>query len=341
MVGVKGVLVQLVQFLPFLLELLGNHGVILYHFRVEIVPIPKSLLDFPVEAGLVLDPFTAISHELLGELLDLISLLLQVLDGLAFDLDHLLEVVALDHQLRNGLFVVGLVDPADLDQHVQPLVLQKGERVLVFHLLDLLLDLCNLAFLLFDLLLVLELALVVVLDDLQLLQPLGQNLVLIEIGVHFLSDTLIVLLQLLELLHHLPVHILLDAGKETLLAATQLAGGALLASLSVEGVQQPRVIASLSSDEDRPLALLPSAIDGLHLFGEVVQAQEGMSHEGQLLHPLLLESDWLALVLPIGQLVIHGAIERVEGRLGFLETRRIFSLFQNGLLFLLGLQRDL
>lgn len=46
------------------------------------------------------------------------------------------------------------------------------------------------------------------------------------------------------------------------------------------------------------------------------------------------------LILPIGELVIHGAIKGVEGRFGLLESRRIFSLFQNGLLFLLGLQRD-
>lgn len=173
-----------------------------------------------------------------------------MLDGLTFDLDHLLEVVALDHQLRDGLLVVGLVNPADFDQHVQSLVLKKGKCILVLHLLDLLLNLSNLSFFLLDFLLVLELALVVVLDDLQFLQPLGQNFVLIKIGIHLLPNALIVLLQLFKLLHHLPVNILLDAWKETLFATTQLASGALLASLSVEGVQQPRVITSLSSDED-------------------------------------------------------------------------------------------
>lgn len=46
-----------------------------------------------------------------------------MLDGLTFDLDHLLEVVALDNQLRNGLFVVGLVNTADFDQDIESLVL--------------------------------------------------------------------------------------------------------------------------------------------------------------------------------------------------------------------------
>ncbi len=71
-----------------------------------------------MKTGLILNPFTAIGNKLLGKFLDLISFLLEVLDGLTFDLDHLLEVVALDHQLRDGLFIVGLIDPADLDQHI-------------------------------------------------------------------------------------------------------------------------------------------------------------------------------------------------------------------------------
>jgi hypothetical protein len=76
-----------------------------------------------VETGLILYSFTTIGDKFFGKFLDLIRFLLEVLDGLTLDLDHLLEVVALDHQLRNGLFVVGLIDPADLDQHIQSLVL--------------------------------------------------------------------------------------------------------------------------------------------------------------------------------------------------------------------------
>lgn len=102
-----------------------------------------------------------------------------MLDSFAFDFYHLLEVIALDNELRNGLFVVSLVDSTDLYQHIQSLVLKKRKGILIFHFLDLLFDLSNPSFLLLDLFLVLELTLVVVLDDLQFLQSLGQDLVFI------------------------------------------------------------------------------------------------------------------------------------------------------------------
>jgi hypothetical protein len=50
-----------------------------------------------METGLVLDAFTAVSHKLLGEFFNLVSLLLELRDRLTLNLNHLLEVVALQH----------------------------------------------------------------------------------------------------------------------------------------------------------------------------------------------------------------------------------------------------
>lgn len=159
---------QLLKLFPLLLQLFSNHAIILHNFTLEILTISQGLLDLSLKTSLILYPFAAISNKLLCEFLDFIGLFLELLDRLTFYLDHLLKVVALKNKIRNGLFVVGLVDSADLDQHVQSFMLQKRKGVLELDFFDLLLNLTDLLLFLLDFLLVLELALIVVLNDLQL-----------------------------------------------------------------------------------------------------------------------------------------------------------------------------
>lgn len=121
------------------------------------------MLDFTLQTGLVFDSLAAVSDELLSELLDFVSLLFQLLNSLAFRFYHLLEVVALENQVWDGFFVVGFVSAADFDQNIQSFVLKERKSVLVLHLLNFLLDFCDLLLLFFDFLLVFQLTLVVVL----------------------------------------------------------------------------------------------------------------------------------------------------------------------------------
>lgn len=203
-------MMQFLKLLPFLLKLLSNHAVILHDLALEILAISQGLLDLSLKTSLIFDPFAAVGDKLLGEFLDFVSFFLELLDRLALNLDHLLEVVALKDEIRNGLFIMCLVDSADLDQHIQSFVLKKREGILELDFLDLLLNLTDLLLFLFDLLLILELALIVVLNDLQLLQSLCQDLVLVQIRVHLFSNRFIVLFQFFKFLHHLFVDILLD-----------------------------------------------------------------------------------------------------------------------------------
>lgn len=128
---------------------------------------------FFLQTVLILYFLATIGYKLLSELLDLVDLLLELEDGLALSLDHFLEVVALDNQFRDCLFVVCLVSSADLDQDIEALVFKQGVGILVLDFLNLLLDLGYSSFLLLDLLLVFQLTLIVVLDYLQLFEPLG------------------------------------------------------------------------------------------------------------------------------------------------------------------------
>lgn len=106
---------QLLKLLPFLLQFFSDHTVILHDLALEILAISQSLLDLSLKASLILNPFATVGDKLLGEFLDFVSFFLELLDRFALNLDHLLEVVALKDKIRNGLFIVCLVDSADLD----------------------------------------------------------------------------------------------------------------------------------------------------------------------------------------------------------------------------------
>lgn len=164
-------MVQIFKLSPLLFEFLGNHGIVLDDFTLEVLSVSESLLYFLLQAILILYLLATVSYKLLCEFFNLIDLLLELEDGLALSLDHLFKVITLDNKLRDSLLVVGLVPSADLDQDVEALVFQQGVGVLVLDFLNLLLNLGNSSFLLFDLLLVLQLTLIVVLDYLQLFQP--------------------------------------------------------------------------------------------------------------------------------------------------------------------------
>lgn len=147
-----------------------------------------------------------------------------------------------------------------------------------FHLFYLLFNLPDLLLFLLNLLLVLQLTSVVVLDYLQLLQPLRKHLVLVEKRIHLPPNRLVVLLQLLQLSHHLLVHVLLYSGQQALLCSIQIAGRTL-PCLLMEGMQQSRVISAFSRDEKGILRIILCRY-AFDLFRQVMKTQEGMSCEG-------------------------------------------------------------
>lgn len=213
---------QLLKLFALLLQLFSNHAVILHNFTLEILTISQGLLDLSFKTSLILYPFATIGNKLLCEFLDFIGLLLELLDRLTFYLDHLLEVVALKDKIRNGLFIVSFVDSANLDQHIQSLMFQKREGVLELDFFDFLLNLTDFQLFLLNLFLILELALIVVLNDLQLFQSLSQDLVFVKIRIHLFSDRFVILLKFFKFFHHLFIHILLDSRKQSLLCSIQV-----------------------------------------------------------------------------------------------------------------------
>ena len=77
-----------------------------------------------MKTGLVFYASTAISYKFFCELLYLVSFLFQLGDSFTLYLYHLFEVVALKYKVRNGLFIVGFVDPANFDEHVESFMLK-------------------------------------------------------------------------------------------------------------------------------------------------------------------------------------------------------------------------
>ena len=90
---------------------------------------------------------------------------------------------------------------------------------MILHFFYFFLNLCDFGTFFPHFLLIFELALIVVLNNLQFFQSFCQNLILVEVGIHLLPDALIILLQLLQFLHHLLVHVLLDSWQQALLAS--------------------------------------------------------------------------------------------------------------------------
>lgn len=98
--------------------------------------------------------------------------------------------------------------------------------------------------------------------------------------------------------------------------------------------------------------LLIFGVDVVDLFGEVVQAEEGVSDERKFLCSSgflgLVEQRWVIVfasesVLPVGQFVIETTVESVQRTFCsvFLQFGSIFSFLQNGLFLLFGLECDL
>jgi hypothetical protein len=174
-------MVKLLQFLSLFFELLSDHRVVFYHFRLEVFSVSQGLLDLAMETCLVLDAFAAVCHKFFSELLYLISFLLQLSDSFALDFYHLFEVVAFEHKVGNGFFIMGFVYSANFDEHVESFVLKQRKCVLVLHFFYLFLNLCDFGTFLLHFLLIFELALIVVLNNLQFFQSFRQNFVFVEI----------------------------------------------------------------------------------------------------------------------------------------------------------------
>lgn len=119
-----GTVMELMKLFTFLLQLFSYHRVVFLDLVLEMLTISDGLLDFLLQICLVLYFLAIVSNKLFGQLFDLISLALQLLDRLALDLDHLLEIVALGDQIRDSFLVVSLVSLANLDQNVQSLMLK-------------------------------------------------------------------------------------------------------------------------------------------------------------------------------------------------------------------------
>jgi hypothetical protein len=209
---------------------------------LEILSVSKGLLDLSLQTGLVLDSFAAIGYEFLREFFDLICFLFELLDDLALDFDHLFEVVALQDKIGDGLFVVGLVPAADFYEHIEALMFEQREGVLILDFLDFVFDLSDLLFLLFHFLFVLQLVLIVVLYDFQLFESFREYLVFVQIGVHLSADGFVVLLQFLQFLHHLSVRVLFYSWEKAGLCAVQLANRIAVSLILFKGVQEVGII---------------------------------------------------------------------------------------------------
>ena len=85
---------------------------------LKLVAISHGLFDFLAEVFLVLDPLVAVTNEFLGQLLYLFGFLFQLLNGFIFNPYHLLEVVTLEYQIRNGLFIMSLIASANFDEDI-------------------------------------------------------------------------------------------------------------------------------------------------------------------------------------------------------------------------------
>ena len=85
---------------------------------LKLVAISHSLFNFLAEVFLVFDPLVTVTNEFLGQFLYLFGFLFQLLDGFIFNPYHLLEVVTLEYQIRNGLFIMSLIASANLDQDI-------------------------------------------------------------------------------------------------------------------------------------------------------------------------------------------------------------------------------
>lgn len=96
-------------------------------------------------------------------------------------------------------------------------MLKERISILVLHFVYFSLNLFNFCFRLIDFLLILNLISVVLLNNLELLKPLGQDLVSIQVVIDFLSHGRIVFIELIELAHDLFIHILLNSWQEALL----------------------------------------------------------------------------------------------------------------------------
>lgn len=157
-----------VEVSPLLLDFVQDKLIIFSDFFLEILSVLEGLVNLLIQDGLILYFLKAILQELLGKLLDFLNFLVQVLNCRLLQVYHFLQVVALEHQVGDALFVLGFVLLAYFDQHIQPLMLQQRVGVLILYLLYLGLDLLDFLLRLHYFLLVLGLVVVVLLDDLQL-----------------------------------------------------------------------------------------------------------------------------------------------------------------------------
>jgi hypothetical protein len=101
-------------------------------------------------------------------------------------------------------------------------MLKEGVGVAALRFLYLGLDLLDPLFGFCHFPLVLGFVHLVLLDDLELLELFGEYPVFEQITIHLLSDRYIVLLKLCQLPQDLTVHVLLDAGQQTLGARLHL-----------------------------------------------------------------------------------------------------------------------
>lgn len=117
-------LVEFLELLSFFFQFFCNHGVVFDDLILEVLAVPQGLLNFFLQALLILYSFAAVGDKFLGQFFDLVDFLFELLDRLTFDFDHFLEVVAFEDKVGNRFLVVSLVSSTDLNKHVQSLMLQ-------------------------------------------------------------------------------------------------------------------------------------------------------------------------------------------------------------------------
>jgi len=109
---------ELLQLFSFFLQFLSYHRIIFFNLVLEVFFVSQSFLNLFLQISLVLNLLIAVRDELFRKFFDLFNLFLKLLDSFTFDFDHFFEIVALNHQIRNGFLIMSFIPPADFYQNI-------------------------------------------------------------------------------------------------------------------------------------------------------------------------------------------------------------------------------
>ena len=98
-----------IEFFPFLLNLIKNHLIVFTNLLLEILSVFESLMNFFIQNCLIFHFFITVLEEFLCQLLNLLNFFIELFDGVLLQRYHLLQIVTLEHQIRDGFLILGLI----------------------------------------------------------------------------------------------------------------------------------------------------------------------------------------------------------------------------------------